>query len=502
MRHTERTQGFIAGSLAGIVSAVLLYALSAARITVFIPELGVNSFVSIIPGSIESFFVTQMGELAKITAFITAIALFVLLHGIYGLLLPDIEKRFPSRTVVVAIFAGLAAGMNLFILLPLFGGGLLGVGTTSGVALTVVGVVSSSLIYGVMLWYVHLDLARSYPEGISVSRRTFLKTGVVVVVGLGLLFYGLDRFVFGPTRAGFASIADLFANDVTSNDGFYVVTKNLTDPVVDSASWSLSVDGLVAKQLQFSYDELTAMSMVDEYVTLQCVSNEIGGNLISNAKWTGIRLADLLAAAGVESTAEYCVFWCVDGYSVGVPLNEAQNPSSLLALEMNGEKLPAKHGFPARVVVPGLYGMFNAKWVNRISLVAAEYNGFWQEKGWTNAGKIKTVAFLRVPDTGSVHGSVIAVGGLAFAGDRGISNVQVSTDSGSTWNAAELRSPLSSYSWVLWSYAWKPTQTGSYKILARAVDGNGVPQDPSVLPPFPNGASGYDSIDVFVSSLS
>jgi len=475
-----------------------MYVLRVGQLGVFVPELAVSSLVNAIPGSVESFFIATMGELAKYTAIVVAVLVYVIIHGVYGLALPAFQRRFnPLRAILV--LASISVGFDLLVFMPAFGAGVVGVASSAGWVGASVNAVVSSLAYSRVLQFVVADIRRSYPEGLRLSRRTFIKRVAALAVGLAVVGYALDALLVGPARTGYKTIAELYANEITPNDKFYVVTKNLIDPTIDARSWSLKVDGAVGNPLSLSYQELLARPQTDEFVTFECVSNEVGGSLISNTKWSGIPLRDLLAEAGGAQGADYCVFTSEDGYTEGIPVAKAMDPGTILAFYMNGRPLPVNHGFPARVVVPGLYGMFSAKWVNRISLVKGEYRGFWQQKGWTNSGEVKTTAIIRVPNESSVAGPVVSLGGVAFAGVRGVSKVEVSTDGGGSWSAADLKPPLSGTSWVLWQYAWKPASAGRYKIVVRAYDGTGTVQDESSSRPFPNGASGYDSIDVDVS---
>jgi len=254
------------------------------------------------------------------------------------------------------------------------------------------------------------------------------------------------------------------------------------------------------------------MSVVDQYNTLECVSNDIGGNLIGTAQWTGVRLADVLSMAGVQSGAEYVVFNCTDGYSVGIPLDAAMMQGTLLAFEMNGVPLPQEHGYPLRAIVPGLYGMNNAKWITGLEVVNTTYLGYWQQRGWGEDARYQTGSSIVIPGdeqvtsifelagTSNVPLGMVPIAGLAFAGDRGISKVEVSTDGGKTWTTASLMDPLSNYTWVFWSAEWTPPALGRYSLQVRATDGQGNLQTATVTQPFPNGVTGYDIVDVTVSA--
>ena len=184
------------------------------------------------------------------------------------------------------------------------------------------------------------------------------------------------------------------------------------------------------------------------------------------------------------------------------------NPNTMVAVRMNEVPLTTAHGFPARIIVPGLYGMFHAKWLTRIEATRGEYLGYWQQKGWTNSdydkngqenGRVHTTAIIATPADSTVVGGVVHIGGIAFAGDRGISAVDVSTDGGATWKSATLSSHKSNLTWVLWTLDWTPPRSGSFRIVARAVDAAGTPQDLNPAPPFSEGSAGYDSITLLVS---
>jgi DMSO/TMAO reductase YedYZ molybdopterin-dependent catalytic subunit len=295
-------------------------------------------------------------------------------------------------------------------------------------------------------------------------------------------------------------LGDLVGSEVTDNRVFYRVDINAIPPKLDFDKWSLKVSGKVNNPAVLAKSDLLALPAKDEYATLECVSNTINppGALISDTKWTGVSLPALLNQAGPTSEAKYVIFRCADGYTVGIPLERAMNPGALLAYRMGDEDLPTEHGFPLRAIVPGIYGMMNAKWITEIELTDQVYMGYWQERGWSNDARIKTTSIIYYPPSAAQVSGMTPIAGVAFAGDRGISKVEVSVDGGTSWNEATLKKPRSPYSWVLWAYAWTPTSKGNTRIIVRAYDGPGTVQDANATDPFPNGATGYHSIQVTI----
>lgn len=486
---------FSAGALAGAAGLALTYPLRLMGIGVFLPELAVNFVVNRIPGEAESFFVLSIGEGAKILAIAVAIAVFVALPGVYALFYRWLQGRVPRRWMVGLLYTLGPAAVASLVVVPILGGGVAGTNTQAGPLGTAFSQVLGYALYATLLDYLLVDVSARYPEGFSLSRRQFIVATAGALGALALAVVGFGRLVARESRVVFETIQDLFAKEVSTNEEFYVVSKNVVDPVVNASTWQLDVGGMVETDRTYTYDELLGRMNAEEYVTLECVSNEVGGNLIDTAKWRGLPLGEILAEAGPLEGTDWIVFTCVDGYTVGIPREEAEAASTMLALQMNGVALPADHGFPARIIVPGLYGMFSAKWVTRIDAVVGEYEGFWQQKGWTNEGTIRTTAIIATPPSHRTVEAPVTLGGMAFAGERGISRVEVSTDGGATWQEATLKEPpLSDLTWVLWTYRWNPTSRGSYRIHVRATDGDGVPQEPQSESPFPRGASGYDSI--------
>jgi DMSO/TMAO reductase YedYZ molybdopterin-dependent catalytic subunit len=287
--------------------------------------------------------------------------------------------------------------------------------------------------------------------------------------------------------------------EITPTGSFYYVSKNfVSDPNLGADAWRLTISGLVDQPRTLTFDQLSGLPPVEQDQTLECISNEVGGSLMSTAHWTGVRLMDLLMPAGIQAGASELVFHCADGYSDSLHLAQALDPHALLVYAINGQSLPQAHGFPARLLVPGLYGMKNGKWVTGLEVGAGGYQGYWEQRGWTREARVKTTARIDVPGDGDLlTARPTFIAGVAFAGDRGIGQVDVSTDAGRTWTAANLKRPLADQTWVLWALPWQPTP-GTYVVVARAIERSGIVQTPVTAPPLPDGTSGYHAITVHV----
>ncbi|HJW58672.1 MAG TPA: molybdopterin-dependent oxidoreductase, partial [Actinomycetota bacterium] len=244
-----------------------------------------------------------------------------------------------------------------------------------------------------------------------------------------------------------------------------------------------------------------AMPGVEQYVTLQCISNLVGGDLVGTAKWTGVPLARVLErAGGAGRGAVRVVFHAVGGYSDSLPLAKALDPATVVAYGMNDRSLPRAHGFPARIIAPGIYGMKNVKWLERIEVVDYDYEGYWQRSdGWDNIAEIKTASRIDLPRELTEVSEAAVVAGLAWAGDRGIRRVEVSLDGGATWLPATLRRELARAAWRQWRFPLSPGGAGRRTITVRAVDGRGDLQTAKEAPPHPSSASGYHQVDVVSS---
>ncbi len=495
-----------AGAAAGGAALLATFIMRLLGLGIFLPEVALDFVITRIPGSIETVFISTLGEGAKGLGVVTALVAVEVAFGLGALVFRRVQTLVRWRYGVILLYTLATAAIVLLVVLPLLGAGIAGSQTDAGVVLSSLSQLVGGWIYAAVMDYLFVDVAAQHPEGFSPSRRQFLVGAVAALGALSVAFVTFSTTVVEPARLVYGSLQELLSQEVTPTDQFYVMTKNFIDPVVDASTWSLTVDGLVSTPLSLGYADLQArissgvLPAAGEYATMECVSNEVGGNLIGTARWDGVRLADVLTAAGIESAADWVEFTSVDGYTVAIPRAQAMDPATLVVLEMNGAPLPGAHGGPVRVVVPGKYGMFSAKWLNRITAVQGEVLGFWQQKGWTDDGHIATEALIAIPSPGSVISGTVTIGGFAVSAADGISKVEVSTDGGATWVEAQLRAPKDpKLTWVLWTYDWTPIQGGAYNILARAYDLNGVRQTASVAPPFPNGATGYDSVSLLVS---
>ncbi|HET8929195.1 MAG TPA: molybdopterin-dependent oxidoreductase, partial [Acidimicrobiales bacterium] len=285
------------------------------------------------------------------------------------------------------------------------------------------------------------------------------------------------------------------------NDEFYRIDTALIPPAIDPDQWQLEVRGRVDHPFTLNYAELMDLPQIEADITLACVSNEVGGDLVGNARWQGVRLADLLTRAGVREDGTQLIGHSSDGFTAGFPVEIAQrSDNAMVAVAMNGEPLPVDHGFPARLVIPGLYGYVSAtKWLTAIELTGWDTDGYWIPRGWSKKGPIKTEARIDVPAPGStVPSGRTVIAGVAWAPARGIDAVEVKIDD-QPWRAATLADALGVDTWRQWHGSWDLTP-GRHTVTARATDGTGAVQTAEEAPPAPDGASGYPSIQVTVEA--
>jgi DMSO/TMAO reductase YedYZ molybdopterin-dependent catalytic subunit len=287
---------------------------------------------------------------------------------------------------------------------------------------------------------------------------------------------------------------------VVPNSDFYRIDTALSVPQVPKDSWSLHIHGMVDKEITLSFADLLERPMIERYITLSCVSNEVGGDLVGNALFQGVRFKDVLDEAGVQTGATQVVSRSVDGWTAGSPTAVIMDGrDAMIAIAMNGEPLPPEHGYPVRLVVPGLYGYVSAtKWVTEIELTRLEdFDAYWIPRGWAKEGPIKTMARIDRPSSRKSYTAdakgVIDIAGLAWAVHRGISKVEVSIDEGQ-WLEAELAGVPSDDTWRQWRYRWAAAPSGEHSVRARAYDGSGEPQPEQPKSVAPDGAQGYHTV--------
>lgn len=366
-------------------------------------------------------------------------------------------------------------------------------------------------------------LGTAEPATMEGSRRAFI-LGAGAVVGVAVLSAGLGRTLLERAKRAIAgreevvlpvasmplppvpAAADFSISGlspiVVPNDDFYRIDTALSVPNVNLEEWSLSIGGMVDAPYAMGLPELLDMPMVERDVTLSCVSNRVGGGLVGNARWLGVPLGTLLDRAGVSADAEQVVGRSVDDFTVGFPLAAVYDGrEAIVAVGMNGEPLPFEHGFPARLVVAGLYGYVSAtKWLSAIELTTWDgFDAYWVPRGWSKEGPIKTQSRIDTPSDGAqLTPGVVTVAGVAWAPDRGISRVEVQLGEDGDWVEAELSEPLSDAAWVQWKVDWETT-SGRHLLTCRATDGDGEVQTSDVRPPAPDGATGWHSLSVDVT---
>jgi DMSO/TMAO reductase YedYZ molybdopterin-dependent catalytic subunit len=359
-------------------------------------------------------------------------------------------------------------------------------------------------------------------SGSGVNRRKFLALSGAAAAGAAAAGFGgqylLDkRFPPAPAAAPAprvhiepggplprgAEITDIpgLSSFYTPNSQFYRVDTALVIPKISTSSWQLRVHGMVDNPMTVTFDDLVRMPMEDNDITLTCVAESVGGGYIGNARWQGTLLAPLLRKAGVQKGANQIVMRDMNGMSLGVATDPVlDGRASMLAVGMNGSVLPQKHGFPVRVVVPGLYGYVSAcKWVVDMELTTfGAFNSYWVQRKWAQQAPIKTESRIDTPKAGDTlsAGSTMMIAGVAWAQTRGIAAVEVSVDG--TWHVATLAAQDTIDTWRQWYYPWQPT-AGKHKIQVRATDHSGYTQTATTRPVLPNGATGYHTVNVQVN---
>jgi DMSO/TMAO reductase YedYZ molybdopterin-dependent catalytic subunit len=506
-----------AAAAAGMIATAggMATAEAIAALTVSVPSpldvLG-QLLVGVLPGAVVTGAIGVFGAANRLVLTAASILVALGLGALVGLL----GRRSLSAAVgavgLVALAAGIASLTRPEAAFPL-------VLLTMAAATTVTAILLSRLLRHLGL---RVDGSRAggpTPTDPPVDRRAFLRLGVGASLG-AVAVGGLARSTRGST--GIPAVPDRPAPTPTTSlppitaaqdlarslegvspvltplDRFFRIDTAVLLPRADLATWQLRVVGAVERQLAFTYDDLLARDLVEMDATIACVSNEVGGSLIGTARWVGVPLEQLLAEAGPTAGAEQLLGRSIDGFTAGLPLDVAlDGRQPLVAVGMNGEVLPHRHGFPARLVVPGLYGYVSAtKWLQEIELTAWEgVDGYWVPRGWSKEAPVKTSARIDVPamDTEVPAGPVV-IAGVAWAPTRGVAEVEVLVD-GTPAALADLSVPLDVATWVQWR-AELDLAPGDHRLTVRATDGTGSTQPEGPAPPAPNGAEGWHTIRV------
>ena len=539
---SKRLRAFVAGAVGmGIAFGVTELVHGFYEPVPSIPLAVAQRIVALTPGSVAEFAISILGQADVPFLITTTVVLTVIFAGLLALLAlrsvvgaligvgvlgviavlasfsePSVRPVAVLLAVVVALGAGICVAGYL-----LYTSGLLGAGA---------GAAPSSERF---------EADEGEPQGmrsreagaegrLAVSRRNFIVlSGTATVASLGAAGVGrlleqqgvqfkgstapggtvsTAQSTLPPAPAG-ASINEpgmppLF----TSNDNFYLIDTAISDPGINRDSWKLNISGEVDNPIELTYDDLLSFSTREADITLSCVSNEVGGGLVSNARWTGVLLSDVLEEAGlssdkISSISEQLVGHSVDSWTSGFPTKLAfDGREALVAFGMNGDELPVKHGYPVRLVVPGLYGYVSAtKWLTEIELTDWNFDAYWIKRGWSKEGPIETQSRIdTIKDGDQLQSGTVKIGGIAWAPTRGIERVEVSTDDGDSWNDATLATQLDADAWRLWIYDWD-ANAGDYTVKVRATDGNGATQTAQEAPPIPSGATGYHTVTVTVA---
>lgn len=504
------------GAVAGLVAAGA--GLSVSELVSGLAHLRVSplgavaeSIIALTPGRVIEFVIHNLGHQDKPLVIVSTLIGLALLSAATGML--AMRSRFAAESVFAAMGVVLLTAVH----------SRLPSGTLRYVP-ALIGVLVAMLLLSVLsdrADRVTEQETASPPVPASIqasSRRSFLRfagiaaaSAVVITVAGRVLAHGREkveaaratlahRFGAVPAVAGVAVGVDGVAPWITPVTTFYRVDTALSVPLIVPSDWSVRIHGMVENEITLDFEELLARGITKDWMTLCCVSNPVGGNLIGNAFWEGVAIAPILAEARPLPGADAVLSSSIDGFTAGTPLAAlTDGRNALFAVAMNGQALTPEHGFPVRMIVPGLYGYVSAtKWVVDLEVTKfGDFSAFWTERGWSAEGPIKTESRIDVPrDGSSVAAGTVMIAGVAWAQHRGIDKVEVRVDTG-PWQTCRIAADPTIDSWRQWSYPWHAT-AGSHTVQVRATDKTGEVQTSDVAAVVPNGASGYDRISVSV----
>ncbi|SKC57800.1 molybdopterin-dependent oxidoreductase [Plantibacter cousiniae (nom. nud.)] len=498
---------WFAAALSGIVAAAVFLAIAELAALLFArgssPLLTVGSFViDIVPRWAKEFAIETFGGNDKIFLLVSLGVAVVIAAAIAGVL----QQIRPPLGVVVLIAAGVFAGATT-------------VTRAGATPLAVVPVILGLAAGVVILVLLSRRLPKRAANGSDDERAAFDRRGFFRVAGIaaaGAVVVGVGARLVNVTTSSITAVRDALKlpapkstvtipdgaeADVdglsplfTPNDKFYRVDTALTVPTVDPATWTLTIDGMVGEQVQITFEELLAMGLDEYVITMTCVSNEVGGNLLGNAKWLGIPVRDVLKRAMPDSKADMVLSTSVDGFTASTPIESLTDPNldAILAVAMNGEPLPLEHGFPVRMVVPGLYGYVSAtKWLTKLTVTTFDKDeAYWTPRGYDAKAPIKLSSRIDTPRIDKqLPAGPAKIAGVAWAQTVGIAKVEVSIDNGD-WQSVNLTTAINDDTWVQWWMDWEAT-AGTHYVAVRATDKAGNLQIEEQAPIAPNGSSGW-----------
>ena len=472
---------FALGIVAGLVSIAVSIMIKVFVGGLFLPELASQTLFSLTPGEFESQAIDTLGPLAKYSAFIGSILVTIIIFGIIGIFLIKLYNKLRWNSYIVKFISSFALTYGVLVIISIMMVIMIHVRSgsqTISIQHIILSLIPTQIVFGLIfslfsgktktkdkLQDPYQPVVRENITVVNYNRREFIRLIIASAVSIPIIYFGLNR-LFSPQELEQQQIqpdisnllppqsrsispdfkdptlAPLLASEITPTYLFYRIDINPIIPEVDVNSWNLLIKGMVDTPLKLSYEEIKSMSAIEEFVTLECISNKIGGDLIGYALWKGVRLKDILEKAKILPGVQYIVFRCSDGYDVGIPLNKGLMNETILAYEMNLTPLTSKHGFPVRAIVPGLYGMMNPKWITEIELVDKVYEGYWQRNGWSNIAEYNTGSSIVIPGQAPIRNRFrnldenlttnspsfsnrVPIAGIAFGGDKGISKVEV-----------------------------------------------------------------------------
>ena len=525
----SRTKAIFAGLIVGLLGGIVM-----TTVMLLLAELGVATPLVIIGDRLSVFippgpFLSLMGKVGgynhlKQIGVGSTIAGQLVVSAIGGVIFGLFARRNPARVSAmwtISIFVLLPIVAGAIALWPVLGTSYIGLPIDVARLVTLIGFALCVFLFErtLVLGFQFLATRKIQPSPRlrraggkddyeftpAIGRRAFVLSAIgVAVAGGGVALarklYRVATFSYDGTQ-----YKGRIVEGITPNELFYCVTKNVVDPKVNADLWHLEVNGLVQNQATWRFQDILGFPAREQQTTLMCISNGLDAGLISNAIWKGVPLRDLLERAAPLSHAARVRFHGVDNYSDTIPLEKAMEPTTLLAYDMNGVRLPHRHGFPLRAIVPGYFGEKNVKWLTRIELADSNAKGFYEAQGWGPDFITPTRSRIDVPDyearfSISELQQPIEVKGIAHGGDRGISRVEFSVDDGKTWRDTDIYYSGGDLAWSLWKTEWRPDAAGDYVLVVRATDGEGDVQEWEEDRSFFSGVTGFHKIVVHVTA--